>query len=129
MDTDADTDTETTSSYRFRGEHYVASFKAQQYFSTLAYARELPDILRSALLACGATILGEPQEHVFDNGAATLCFLLSESHCAVHTYPEHNALFVDCFTCGDRFRTRDFHAALVDKLRPRECTFQIFVRE
>ena len=44
MDTDADTDTETTSSYRFRGEHYVASFKAQQYFSTLAYARELPDI-------------------------------------------------------------------------------------
>src|SRR3990167_5899732 len=27
--------------------------------------------------------------------------LLEESHIAIHTYPEHNVVFIDIFTCGD----------------------------
>ena len=31
----------------------------------------------------------------------TAVWVLSESHFAVHTYPEHNYLSIDCYTCGE----------------------------
>lgn len=41
-------------------------------------------------------------EHHFDGytGAMTALFLLCESHFSIHTYPEHNYIAVDIFTCG-----------------------------
>ena len=38
-------------------------------------------------------------EHIFDNGAYTLLFLLMESHFSVHTWPENGYIAVDCFSC------------------------------
>lgn len=31
----------------------------------------------------------------------SLTIHLSESHVNIHTYPEHNSMFFDIFTCGD----------------------------
>jgi S-adenosylmethionine decarboxylase proenzyme len=41
-------------------------------------------------------------EHHFDGypGAMTALFLLCESHFSIHTYPEHNYIAIDLFTCG-----------------------------
>jgi S-adenosylmethionine decarboxylase proenzyme len=39
--------------------------------------------------------------HNFDNqGAFTALYLLSESHLSIHTWPEHNFIALDVFTCG-----------------------------
>ena len=33
---------------------------------------------------------------------ATYCFVLSQSHLVVHTWPEKNIIVFDLFTCGDQ---------------------------
>lgn len=47
----------------------------------------------------GATVL-ETIVNVFPNGGITVNVALSESHLALHTYPEFGGLFLDIFTCG-----------------------------
>ena len=38
----------------------------------------------------------------FDNkGAFTALYLLAESHLSIHTWPEHNFIAIDVFTCGN----------------------------
>ncbi|AOQ24711.1 S-adenosylmethionine decarboxylase proenzyme [Moorella thermoacetica] len=39
-------------------------------------------------------------EHKFYPLGYTLLLLLAESHLSVHTYPEHNYIALDIFTCG-----------------------------
>lgn len=41
-------------------------------------------------------------EYKFNTGGSgvTGFFLLSESHCSYHTYPENNYIAIDIFTCG-----------------------------
>ena len=40
-------------------------------------------------------------DHKFDEGGGvTGLFLLAESHCSYHTYPESAYIAIDVFTCG-----------------------------
>ena len=68
-------------------------------------ARAIDD---SALMSLAAAALGQAEmrvlgeyHHRFSPHGLTAVWILGESHCALHTYPEHNFLAVDCFTCGD----------------------------
>jgi S-adenosylmethionine decarboxylase len=48
-------------------------------------------------------VLGEPQWHVFPGHAGvTGLYLLSESHLACHTYPEHGAATFNLYCCRPR---------------------------
>jgi S-adenosylmethionine/arginine decarboxylase-like enzyme len=58
--------------------------------------------------------------HLFNNNAITFVFLLSESHCTVHTYPEYQSLFIDSFTCGNNFDIQRFHDLLTWRFKPKE---------
>lgn len=40
------------------------------------------------------------KEHKFTPHGKTMVWILSESHFIIHTYPEHNYLSIDCYTCG-----------------------------
>ena len=59
----------------------------------------------------GATVLGS-DFHVFEPQGVSGVVIISESHFAVHAWPEHDYAAVDIFTCGE---TIDFEAA-VDSL-------------
>lgn len=54
---------------------------------------------RTAIGVSGMNVVAE-KFHSFGD-AATIIFVLAESHFAIHTYPERNFLAVDAFTCGD----------------------------
>jgi S-adenosylmethionine decarboxylase len=72
-----------------------------------------PDRLRDrgVLLELGATlirtlelhVIGEPRVHQFGGpGGITALYLLSESHLAWHTYPEHGLATLNVYSCRSR---------------------------
>lgn len=61
-------------------------------------------LLNKLLLAChrsGMHVL-QCTKHEFHPAGLTAVVLLSESHAALHTYPEHNMAYLDVFSCGDQ---------------------------
>lgn len=63
-----------------------------------------PDVIhshyRSLLLQSGFTIVDEMM-HVFDPQGFTSLILLSESHFAIHTFPERGKSYVELSSCVD----------------------------
>ena len=65
---------------------------------------------RATLAACStassatfAHVVGEPAWHVFPGRAGSrACVCSSESHLAVHTFPEHGSLCLNLFCCRPR---------------------------
>lgn len=112
--------------YAFKGRHYIASFKNCQ--QNLNVSREQLADIRIALESANTTILSH-NEHIFENGGYTCVFLLSESHCSIHTYPEHKNIFIDLFTCGDKCNVDIFHKHMIEIFKPGEFDFKIINRE
>jgi S-adenosylmethionine decarboxylase len=64
-------------------------------------ARLLAACLEQAAHRCGLRPIGAPKMHAFaGEGGVTGVLLLSESHIALHTYPEHGYIALDIFSCG-----------------------------
>lgn len=40
------------------------------------------------------------KEHIFEPQGYTIVFLLAESHFAVHTFPEHNKMYIELSSCN-----------------------------
>lgn len=79
------------------GYHYLIDAHVKQP-AILMDAERLRDIFERALR--GFTIL-QFIDHRFDvGGGVTGLFLLAESHCSYHTYPESAYIAIDVFTCG-----------------------------
>ena len=53
----------------------------------------------------------EIRKHSFDPHGFTLLALLKESHMSFHTWPEHECVFFDLFTCSDL--NRDVLSSLI----------------
>lgn len=45
--------------------------------------------------------------HQFNPHGVTLLFLLCESHCSIHTFPETNYAAVDLYTCKDNDKIKE----------------------
>jgi S-adenosylmethionine decarboxylase len=59
----------------------------------------LNKILEEKLKSSGFTIVGEEDYHFSPEGY-TKTFLLSESHCALHTWPEINRTWLELASCN-----------------------------
>jgi S-adenosylmethionine decarboxylase proenzyme len=82
------------------GVHLLADFYGVEA-PLLCEESTLRDCLLAAAQKCGLTPLGEPRMHIFPGGGLTGFLMLSESHIAIHTYPEHGYLALDIFSCGE----------------------------
>lgn len=102
--------------FDFIGRHFLASYLGCDP-DRLRDLAGLKAAFERAVAASGATLMSSA-DHVYPLDGYTLVCLLSESHASIHTYPEHNACFVDLFTCGLRCRPEPFDAVLRDYLRP-----------
>lgn len=61
-------------------------------------------------------MVGTPQWHTFpEPGGVTGLALLSESHLAIHTFPEHGYAALNVYSCRRQPRP-DFHALLARRL-------------
>ncbi len=81
------------------------------------------DVIRKA----GLTMVGSVYKQ-FNPGGVTGIVLIGESHISLHTWPEHELVNLDIFTCGDvskadqafrlllsRFKPRSFRHVIVDR--------------
>ena len=85
-------------------------------------ADQMRRIFVAAAAAAGATVISA-DFHRFDPQGVSGVVVISESHFAVHAWPEYAYAAVDIFTCGDRI---DFEAA-VDAIKRgiSSCNYQI----
>lgn len=56
--------------------------------------------MNNAALACGATIV-QSTFHRFEPWGVSGVVVISESHLAIHTWPEYGYASVDLYTCGE----------------------------
>lgn len=112
--------------YQFHGVHFVASYSGCDS-EALGNTEVLEQVMREAVIASGATILGEAS-YLFPPNGLTLVLLLSESHASIHTYPEHHACFVDLFTCGNHCSHDAFDMTLRRYLKPTQIEARVLHR-
>lgn len=113
--------------YEFKGTHYFA-----QYYGcdteAMTNSIHLTAYFTKAIDKSGATLL-KLTPHVFENRAMTIAAVLSESHACLHTYPEHGAVFVDLFTCGDGCDYKEFEKVMNEYLSPTKIRRKVRVRK
>lgn len=64
------------------------------------YPKNMVDLVRDCIKYSNLTVVSEHVKQ-FTPEAATVVFILSESHLIFHEYPESNYITVDCYTCGE----------------------------
>ncbi len=91
-------------------------------------ARLIARTLRAAAIAAGATPIGRARMHRFPApGGVTGVLLLTESHVAVHTWPERESCTIDAFTCGEA-EPRDVVRVFREALRPARVRTRLLSR-
>jgi S-adenosylmethionine decarboxylase proenzyme len=92
----------------------------------LKRAARVKKILHDAVLAGGGTIVKEVF-HNFSPYGVSGVIVITESHVAVHTWPEHGYAAVDIFSCSKKLNhraIRDSIRAGLDAARVEMKTFQ-----
>jgi S-adenosylmethionine decarboxylase len=88
---------------------------------------KLRHLILEAAQATGATVL-EVCAHRFQPQGVTALAVLAESHASLHTYPESNLVFWDCFTCGTTCKPELSIPILVAALEAQVVSHQIVER-
>ena len=97
--------------------HLIADFFEPKYF--VEDAQELEKILFEAAYAADNTPI-KASIHKFPIQGITGVILLAESHISIHTWPEHNYIAIDVFTCGNQTKPNLALEYLKTKFRPKK---------
>ncbi|MBI4706825.1 MAG: adenosylmethionine decarboxylase [Candidatus Omnitrophica bacterium] len=101
--------------------HLTADFISPKIF--IEDAEELENILYQAAFAANNTPL-KAVVHKFPVQGITGVILLAESHISIHTWPEHDYVAVDIFTCGEKTQPLKALEYLKKKFLPEKVKFE-----
>jgi S-adenosylmethionine decarboxylase proenzyme len=87
----------------------------------------LERILVEAAELAGATVV-QSCFHRFSPHGLSGVVVIAESHLAAHTWPEHNAICVDLFSCSQRIEVQVAIDFIASKVLPSETEVQYLVR-
>lgn len=118
---------EAAQEYQFLGKHFIASYSGCDP-EAIVHVEGLMQAMQEGVKQSGAQVLNT-MAHIFPGNGLTMALLLSESHATIHTYPEHNACFVDLFTCGDHCDYAPFDQVLKEYLRPQASSSKVLIRD
>jgi S-adenosylmethionine decarboxylase len=102
------------------GRHVLAELYGCA-FEALDDLEQVQKYMKDAALAAGAEIR-ECVFHKFSPQGVSGVVVISESHLAIHTWPELGYAAVDVFTCGERVDPWDACKYLVDKFQAEYTT-------
>ena len=81
------------------GRHILAEFHDCDA-DILNNLEQVEQLMKNAAVKAGATIV-QSVFHMFSPHGVSGVVVISESHLAIHTWPEYGYAAVDVFTCGD----------------------------
>jgi S-adenosylmethionine decarboxylase len=112
--------------YEASGRHLLLTLTdcCPELLNDLEALRELAS---DAAVATGATVLNVCAQK-FEPQGATVVVVLAESHASLHTYPEVQKVFWDCFTCGTVCDPEKSISVLKKRLGARSVSFQTVSR-
>ena len=109
--------------------------KAQQYLGRHILAEFFecdPNVLNNpelvekymlqAALECGATVVNKCF-HLFAPHGVSGVVIISESHLAIHTWPEYGYAAVDLFTCGEQCDPKISYEFLKEKFNSKDAKY------
>ncbi len=102
------------------GRHVLAELYGCAYDS-LDDLDKVQQLMKDAALAAGAEIR-ECVFHKFSPQGVSGVVVISESHLAIHTWPELGYAAVDVFTCGEKVDPWDVCEYLVEKFHAEYMT-------
>ena len=94
--------------------------------SKLSRADDVRDIFVEGIISSGMTIVQEAFQQ-FEPHGVTITLILSESHAVIHTWPEHNHVSIDIFTCvkGGQEKAVKAIEILKESFKAREAEIQM----
>lgn len=113
--------------YAVGGKHLLVTFK-KCASAILDCEESLRSLVYDATIATGSTVL-QICSHKFQPQGVTAMSLLAESHASLHTYPEANTVFWDCFTCGFTCDPELSIPLLTEALQAEIVEKQLIIRE
>lgn len=108
------------------GQHMLVEFyncSPEALDNVAAIERDMND----AALACGATIV-QSSFHRFEPWGVSGVVVISESHLAIHTWPEYGYASVDLYTCGETIDPLQAYEYLREKLQAKHAEIQTLKR-
>ncbi|AFV11755.1 S-adenosylmethionine decarboxylase proenzyme SpeH [Thermacetogenium phaeum DSM 12270] len=102
------------------GRHILAEFYGCAW-ETLNSTEKVKQFMVDAALAAGAEIR-ESVFHKFSPQGVSGVVVISESHLAIHTWPELGYAAVDVFTCGEKVDPWDACRYLAEKFQAEHIT-------
>lgn len=91
--------------------HFSATLKLEKLSDSLEF---IEDLGMGMINGLGLNVV-KKVNNKFEPIGRTLIYLLSESHLAIHTWPEYNTLHIDLLSCKD-LKKPDFDRVLTDVL-------------
>jgi S-adenosylmethionine decarboxylase len=88
---------------------------------------KLEKLVLEAATATGATVLQVCNQQFSPQGVTAVA-ILAESHASLHTYPENNTVFWDCFTCGTECKPELSVEVLTAALKPQSFSKEMIYR-
>ena len=102
------------------GRHVLAEVYGCR-FEALNDIQKVEDIMVNAALEAGAEIR-EVVFHKFSPQGVSGVVVISESHLAIHTWPELGYAAVDVFTCGEKVNPWDACNYMTEKFNAKNMT-------
>lgn len=104
--------------------HLIADFECPKFIDD---EEEIERILYEAAKAANNTPL-KTSVYQFPMQGVTGVILLAESHISIHTWPEHNYLAIDIFTCGRQTKPHEALEYFKKVFMPRRVKTQLIER-
>jgi len=106
---------------QYLGRHILAEF-----FECDPNVLNNPELVEKymlqAALECGATVVNKCF-HLFAPHGVSGVVIISESHLAIHTWPEYGYAAVDLFTCGEQCDPKVSYEFLKEKFNSKDAKY------
>jgi len=93
----------------------------------LRTVEELEPLMRKVAQECQLTVVNSAF-HQFEPYGVTGVLVLSESHFSVHTYPEHQTMYLDIFCCSETFDPERTGHVVFRVFQAHEASWQVIDR-